>query len=198
MKSKLLALAALLLLASAANASTTTIMLDFEDGTAPVNGPVPVHTYNVGGIQFSFANATYSQPEASISISQYGPPVPFPPISVSFSEPVVSVSAQVLSPIGINNLTSTLRAFDSANTLLAIDNFTSSSGNYFGVLSVVASIGIGRIELDGQLWADAFSGFHAAFDNLNVVTTPLPAALPLFATGLGALGLLAWRRKRRA
>lgn len=29
-------------------------------------------------------------------------------------------------------------------------------------------------------------------------TTPLPAALPLFATGLGALGLLGWRRKKKA
>ena len=28
--------------------------------------------------------------------------------------------------------------------------------------------------------------------------TPLPAALPLFATGLGTLGLLGWRRKRKA
>jgi hypothetical protein len=28
--------------------------------------------------------------------------------------------------------------------------------------------------------------------------TPLPAALPLFATGIGALGLLGWRRKRKA
>jgi hypothetical protein len=28
--------------------------------------------------------------------------------------------------------------------------------------------------------------------------TPLPAALPLFATGLGVMGLLGWRRKRRA
>jgi hypothetical protein len=28
-------------------------------------------------------------------------------------------------------------------------------------------------------------------------TTPLPAALPLFASGLGALGLLGWRRKRK-
>jgi hypothetical protein len=28
--------------------------------------------------------------------------------------------------------------------------------------------------------------------------TPLPAALPLFATGLGALGLLGWHRKRKA
>jgi hypothetical protein len=30
------------------------------------------------------------------------------------------------------------------------------------------------------------------------VATPLPAALPLFATGIGALGLLGWRRKRKA
>jgi hypothetical protein len=32
----------------------------------------------------------------------------------------------------------------------------------------------------------------------DVSQTPLPAALPLFATGLGALGLLGWRRKRKA
>jgi hypothetical protein len=30
-----------------------------------------------------------------------------------------------------------------------------------------------------------------------VADTPLPAALPLFASGLGALGLLGWRRKRK-
>jgi hypothetical protein len=32
----------------------------------------------------------------------------------------------------------------------------------------------------------------------GVSPVPLPAALPLFATGLGALGLLGWRRKRKA
>ena len=35
--------------------------------------------------------------------------------------------------------------------------------------------------------------FHAEFSD----PAPLPAALPLFATGLGALGLLGWRRKRK-
>jgi hypothetical protein len=38
------------------------------------------------------------------------------------------------------------------------------------------------------------------FDNIDITVsqTPLPAALPLFASGLGALGLLGWRRKRKA
>jgi hypothetical protein len=31
----------------------------------------------------------------------------------------------------------------------------------------------------------------------GVAATPLPAALPLFATGVGAIGLLGWRRKRK-
>jgi hypothetical protein len=30
-----------------------------------------------------------------------------------------------------------------------------------------------------------------------VETTPIPTALPRFATGLGALGLMGWRRKRK-
>ena len=38
-----------------------------------------------------------------------------------------------------------------------------------------------------------FIDFHG-----TVSQVPLPAALPLFATGLGALGLLGWRRKRKA
>ena len=38
-----------------------------------------------------------------------------------------------------------------------------------------------------------------AFDLLgNAAATPLPATLPLFATGLGGLGLLGWRKKRKA
>jgi hypothetical protein len=32
----------------------------------------------------------------------------------------------------------------------------------------------------------------------SVATTPVPAALPLFVTGLGGLGLLGWRKRRKA
>ena len=38
---------------------------------------------------------------------------------------------------------------------------------------------------------------NTGLDASLTTTTPLPAALPLFATGLGALGLLGWRRKRK-
>jgi hypothetical protein len=42
-------------------------------------------------------------------------------------------------------------------------------------------------------------GSNVLLHSLTAVSAvPLPAALPLFATGLGALGLLGWRRKRKA
>jgi hypothetical protein len=54
----------------------------------------------------------------------------------------------------------------------------------------------------GQCNATAFSTFTSALTIANggapIAATPLPAALPLFAGGLSALGLLGWRRKRKA
>jgi hypothetical protein len=42
------------------------------------------------------------------------------------------------------------------------------------------------------------AGLDITLVNGTVSATPIPAALWLFATGLGALGLLGWRRKRKA
>ena len=54
------------------------------------------------------------------------------------------------------------------------------------------------IPFDLQLTADVPDGLvvRPLFVSFGEVT-PFPAALPLFATGLGALGLLGWRRKRK-
>ena len=41
-------------------------------------------------------------------------------------------------------------------------------------------------------------GLVTQFDTPPVSAVPLPAALPLFATGLAGLGLLGWRRKKKA
>ena len=67
--------------------------------------------------------------------------------------------------------------------------------------SVVLTALSGSINVD-SITAFTFRGraqindlFSQTFDFPSV---PLPAALPLFATGLGALGLIGWRRKRKA
>ena len=47
--------------------------------------------------------------------------------------------------------------------------------------------------------ADIFDANAAASSvSVSLAATPLPAALPLFATGLGVMGFLARRRKRKA
>ena len=63
----------------------------------------------------------------------------------------------------------------------------------FGNLLIDEWVGCGRSPLCGLAGADA--------ERLWVVPThvsavPIPAALPLFAGGLGLLGFLGWRRKR--
>jgi hypothetical protein len=47
--------------------------------------------------------------------------------------------------------------------------------------------------LDGPLSVEFLAGPFG-----SSTSVPVPAALPLFATGLGALGLLGWRRKKAA
>jgi hypothetical protein len=44
----------------------------------------------------------------------------------------------------------------------------------------------------------AISGHNYSSVAVDPSATPIPAALPLFASGLGALGLLGWRRKKKA
>ena len=74
----------------------------------------------------------------------------------------------------------------------------------FGTFSRIASVEPATLILE-LLIGIGTSGNSANVDNicLNTCTAtlpevPLPAALPLFATALGALGLLGWRRKRKA
>jgi hypothetical protein len=73
--------------------------------------------------------------------------------------------------------------------------FTSSCGDTgFDLVAFEATGGnIGSVVLTDDVSAAFEFGF-----NPSPAATPLPAALPLFATGLGALGLLGWRRKRKA
>jgi hypothetical protein len=92
-----------------------------------------------------------------------------------------------------------------------------TSGTYDNILDMTAasSYNPAFVTANGGSVASAeaaiFSGLAAGEAYLNIHTTvvpggeirgflaatPLPGALPLFATGLGAIGLLGWRRKRK-
>ena len=56
---------------------------------------------------------------------------------------------------------------------------------------------IKRIRITETAGFNSFVGGidNIRFENINVV--PLPAALPLFGTGLAIMGFIGWRRKRR-
>jgi hypothetical protein len=62
---------------------------------------------------------------------------------------------------------------------------------------VNAQLANSNIGLIITLFSPAGDGPNLLSDTLTIQTTPLPAALPLFGTGLGALGLFRWRRKRK-
>jgi len=72
-------------------------------------------------------------------------------------------------------------------TLDAVDPFNITSMELLDANGVPIP-GVTFVADDGTVFADA----------ADTTVTPLPATLPLFATGIGGLGLLGWRRKRKA
>jgi hypothetical protein len=78
-----------------------------------------------------------------------------------------------------------------ASALIGYD-LSTSIGPISGTLN--PTLGSGSFATaDGSL---QFTGLNSL--SFTAAVTPIPAALPLFASGLGALALLGWRRKRTA
>ncbi len=83
---------------------------------------------------------------------------------------------------------------------------TTVSGNFSNTLTFTVDdfAGLFNVTVSGApIWfvvagvtSGGTSGIMAADSVVN--PTPLPAALPLFASGLGALGIAGWRRRKKA
>ena len=136
-----------------------------------------------------------------------------------FNPSSFTVGSGIETTLAISNTTVT---FDfSANQLvvtfvgglgLALATFSGPvftlSGNPFPAIASVTGLPFANVTEPGdQLalnWIKSSSDLTFNGGDQIVVTfvgdtsaTPLPAALPLFATGLGALGLFSWRKKRK-
>jgi len=107
--------------------------------------------------------------------------------------------------------------FDQTGTLLKSVNeintfsfnmFGSSHGIGAGPVGVAVPAGATKLEIVSQLSISGLlgpDGHPLSFGNLNISTdgsitaaTPIPSTLPLLATGLAALGLFSWHRRRKA
>jgi hypothetical protein len=117
--------------------------------------------------------------------------------------------------IGGRNLTaqySVGATFESSGWNSTVANWTvPTTGDYWVVLEMTSSaldLVTETSDTTGTVPALAFADTTASSHifaaqtadpfGIEVTATPLPAALPLFVTGLGGLGLLGWRRKRKA
>ena len=70
-----------------------------------------------------------------------------------------------------------------------------------GATGSAAGGGSGGLEFAGTGGAfaqSAFGSIDSADGDWDLVVIPLPAALPLYGTGLAVMGLIGWRRKRKA
>jgi hypothetical protein len=82
--------------------------------------------------------------------------------------------------------------YESISYGFALDTTTSPPTFTFGILG-----SLGADVTSSTATFTLVSGGGGSCSISEVCVTPLPAALPLFGTGLGAIGLFGWRRRRR-
>lgn len=96
--------------------------------------------------------------------------------------------------IGINWVTGS-HTFTLSDIDIAHSDVTYSGGN-FQNFALEFSFG-NYFFSNNTVSIDDGTHLIACNDCVSISSTPIPAALPLFASGLGAMGLLGWRRKRK-
>jgi hypothetical protein len=159
-----------LLTNSSASSATIALTITATDLTLPTTAPLTATDFITGGLNV-LASSTVASTSANGTFNG-------------------SVSSNNLPTITIPNTTATATqtnptAIGPFNTSLLIASSLTAPFSMTETLSFTLAPGA-EVNLVG-------------FDTtLGPAPVPLPATLPLFATGLGALGLLGWRRKRKA
>lgn len=112
-----------------------------------------------------------------------------------------TVNVTIAGPVGASTYTIPESAFVAAGPPTETDiSFQNGTATYTAVLDFTGALGVGEypaISLLIVLPSPHFGEGQLSQSATGFAATPLPAALPLFGTGLGVIGLLGWRRKRK-
>ena len=151
---------------------------------------IPVEVFTLEGVSYSSPN--FASGTLSGTFDYNGT---FSNISITATGGIVSGDVFNTDSGSTSTLLVAKASDYDALTLAFATALPSSGGGSVGVTGdTVSSKGLfifsdGNIALSSEFIADSGS---------VSTETPLPAGLPLFATGLGAMGVLGWRKKRKA
>ena len=193
MKTKLLSLR-LSLTARLLLATTAALLLSASITRADV-----IYTYT--GNDFTSVSGSYTTTDSitgyidlSTALGATSGPLTLTPVSFSFSDGLQTIS----------NTNATAALFSDFYTNAsgvpiswAIALVTSGGSNNIGSCVTNASVTCMPGDFDQGNFGMSTGTVNNDPGSWAVTETPLPAALPLFATSLGAMGLLGWRRKRK-
>jgi hypothetical protein len=166
----------------------TTLLVDSSGNAIGLTGlAVDGQTYNV---QFAFQS--FNQAYSSSTPIFFGNP----PVAADANTALLGA----LNSFNVTTFSDLSAAGGSTFEVNIAFNNATAPGYYYGYEDVFNYYGPGwAYGGANQILAGADYGHNeqAIFSLAPVSATPLPAALPLFASGLAAAGLIGWRRKRR-
>ena len=219
MKARFLGVAATLISLTivAPNARATGVLIDSTNAASPLYDGLwsavdvgflytPSFSYTLDGIATKFgANDTNFPPSCPVTVAIFaGVPLYAPGNPNVIPGSITLLSSGHLTPVENNFVTAPITpVILTANSpyFVAFEivrgygaNITFAASTTFGYW-----YDYGGLTLDGYVADDyaAQVGLGVVIEFYGPLTTSLPGAISLFATGLGGLGLLGWRRKRK-